>query len=213
MASRRGSAGSVRGMSGQSRSRGPERKTIPPDRATMPARSEGAPRPGEVVPSHYRWCLGCGSDHPGGLHLRVTAGEGMDMSSTLEVGEFHQGAPGLAHGGIIATSMDEAMGVLNRLLGVPAVTVHLEVDYRRPVPVGTTLHISTRIAGSVGRKIYTEGEARLGSPDGEVAVTSAALFLQVPLEHFLDNGNPEQIAAAIEDRRRGGPSWVHEVNP
>ncbi len=200
-------------MSAERRERGPERKTIPPDRATMPDRSAGAPAPGEVVPSHYRWCLGCGADHPGGLHLKVLAGEGMEMTSTLEVSRYHQGAPGLAHGGMIATAMDEAMGVLNRLLGVPAVTVHLEVDYRRPVPVGTQLHISTRIAGAVGRKIYTEGEARLNAPDGAIAVSAAALFLQVPLEHFLDNGNPEQIAAAIEDRRQGGPSWVHEVNP
>lgn len=68
--------------------------------------------------------------------MRVVAGDGMSMLSTLEVGEYHQGAPGLAHGGIIATAMDEAMGVLNRLLLVPAVTVHLEVDYIRPVPVG-----------------------------------------------------------------------------
>ena len=65
------------------------------------------------------------------------------MLSTLEVGDYHQGAPGLAHGGVIATAMDEAMGVLNRLLAVPVVTVHLEIDYRRPVPVGTTLHIRT----------------------------------------------------------------------
>ena len=206
-------AGIVRAMPPEPRRKGPERKTIPPERATMPVRSAGAPNPGDVVPSHYRWCLGCGVDHPGGLHLRVIAGDGLDMSSTLDVSKYHQGAPGLAHGGMIAAAMDEAMGVLNRHLGVPAVTVHLEVDYRRPVPVGTTLHISTRIAGAVGRKIYTEGEARLNAADGDVAVTAAALFLQVPLEHFLDNGNPEQIAAAIEDRRQGGPSWVHEVNP
>lgn len=189
------------------------RGTLPPDRAVMPPRSAGAPAPGEAVSSHYRWCMGCGADHPGGLHLRAIAGEGMTMSSTLEVTDFHQGAPGLAHGGMISTAMDEAMGVLNRLLGVPAVTVHLEVDFRKPVPVGAVLYIETRIAGQVGRKIYTEGSAHIGSVDGPVAVNAAALFLQVPLEHFLDNGNADHIAAAVEDRRLGGPSWVHEVNP
>ena len=93
------------------------RGTVPPDNALIPARAENAPAPGDVVPSHYRWCLGCGADHPGGLHLKVIAGEDMSMLSELVVTKFHQGAPGLAHGGMITTAMDEAMGVLNRLLG------------------------------------------------------------------------------------------------
>lgn len=135
------------------------------------------------------------------------------MVSRLTVTKFHQGAPGLAHGGMITTAMDEAMGVLNRLLGIPAVTAHLEVDFRNPVPVGATLLIETRIAGQLGRKVYTEGTARIGDAGGPVAITAAALFVQVPLEHFLEYGNADQVAEAIEDRRRGGPSWVHEVNP
>jgi acyl-coenzyme A thioesterase PaaI-like protein len=147
------------------------------------------------------------------MHMRVVAGEGMTMESTLEVGEYHQGAPGLAHGGIIATAMDEAMGVLNRLLLVPAVTVHLEVDYVRPVPVGSLLHIRTRIVGQVGRKVYTAGTAHLSDPDGQVAVRSAALFLQVPLEHFVEHGNSEQIEAAIRERPGGASAWRREVNP
>lgn len=135
------------------------------------------------------------------------------MSCVMEVTEFHQGAPGLAHGGVISTAMDEAMGVTNRLLGTPVVTVHLEVDFRRPVPVGTTMYITSRIAGVAGRKVFTEATARNDAPDGPVSVNAAALFLQVDLDHFLDNGNATQIAQAIEDRRRGGPSWPYEVNP
>ncbi|MGA1596426.1 MAG: PaaI family thioesterase, partial [Candidatus Nanopelagicales bacterium] len=97
------------------------RSPYPPADAVIPERHGQAPAIGDVVASHYRWCVGCGADHPAGMHMRVVAGEGMTMESTLEVGEYHQGAPGLAHGGIIATAMDEAMGVLNRLLLVPAV--------------------------------------------------------------------------------------------
>lgn len=145
--------------------------------------------------------------------MRVVAGDGMSMESTLEVGEFQQGAPGLAHGGIISTAMDESMGVLNRLLLVPAVTVHLEVDFIRPVPVGTLLCIRTRIAGQVGRKVYTAGAAHLGDPTGPVAVEAAALFLQVPLEHFVEHGNATQIEAVIRERPGGAEAWQREVNP
>ena len=188
------------------------RSPYPPEGAPLPERHSQAPEPGDVVASHYRRCVGCGADHPAGLHMRVVAGEGMSMLSTLEVGEFHQGAPGLAHGGIIATAMDEAMGVLNRLLLVPAVTVHLEVDYVRPVPVGSVLRISTRIAGQVGRKVYTSGTATLEA-DGQVAVQAAALFLQVPLDHFVEHGNSAQIEAAIRERPGGAAAWRREDNP
>lgn len=188
------------------------RSPYPPEGASLPERHVQAPEPGDVVASHYRWCVGCGADHPAGLHMQVVAGEGMTMLSTLEVGEFHQGAPGLAHGGIIATAMDEAMGVLNRLLLVPAVTVHLEVDYVRPVPVGSVLRISTRITGQVGRKVYTSGTATLDA-DGAVAVQAAALFLQVPLDHFVEHGNSTQIEAAIRERTGGESAWRREVNP
>lgn len=196
-----------------SESRRGRRSPHPPPNATVPDRHAMAPVPGDEVTSHYRWCVGCGVDHPAGLHMRIIAGDGMTMSSTLDVGDYHQGAPGLAHGGVIATAMDEAMGVLNRLLMTPAVTVHLEVDYIRPVPVGTTLHIRTEIAGQVGRKLYTAGVARLDSASGPVAVEAAALFLQVPLEHFVDHGSPEHIAAAIRERPGGAEAWQREVNP
>lgn len=145
--------------------------------------------------------------------MTVVAGEGMSMLSTLEVGDYHQGAPGLAHGGVIATAMDEAMGALTRLLILPVVTVHLEVDYLKPVPVGATLHIRADIAGQVGRKLYTAAQAHLEVPDGPLAVESAALFLQVPLEHFVEHGSSEHIAAAIRERPGGAAAWRREVNP
>lgn len=190
-----------------------QRSPHPPADAVIPAPHEQAPLPGDPVHSHYRWCVGCGADHPSGLHLTMVVGEGMSLDSTLEVGDFHQGAPGLAHGGIIATAMDEAMGALNRLLLVPVVTVHLEVDYVRPVPVGTTLHVRTRIVGQVRRKVYTAGQARLGGADGPIAVEAAALFLQVPLEHFVEHGSAEHIEAAIRERPGGAAAWQREVSP
>ena len=157
--------------------------------------------------------MGCGADHPGGMHMKVVAGEQLTMHCQLLVSDYHQGAPGLAHGGIMATAMDESMGVLNRFLGIPAVTVHLSVDFKKPVPVGTTLFIRTHITGVRGRKVFGQGTAHLGAADGPVAIVATALFLQVPLEHFLEAGSPEHVARAIEDRQRGGPSWIAEVNP
>ena len=60
---------------------------------------------------------------------------------SFTVTEHHQGAPGLAHGGVVAAAMDEAMGFLLWLLKTLAVTARIEVDFRRPVPVGSTLEL------------------------------------------------------------------------
>ena len=113
----------------------------------LPERADHAPAEGERIPSHYRWCFGCGDDHPTGLHMELYAGAGLDTYGTFIVTGDHQGAPGLAHGGLLTTAMDEVLGSLNWLLAKPAVTAHLECDFRRPVPVGSILQMRAQVDG------------------------------------------------------------------
>ncbi len=103
--------------------------------------------------------------------------------------------------------MDEILGSLNWLLAGPAVTGRLEVDFRRPVPVGSRLVVSADVVGVKGRKVFTRALGRLGDADGPVAVSAAALFIQVPLQHFVDHGTAEHVQRAIDDRAAGGPAW------
>lgn len=133
------------------------------------------------LPSHYRHCFGCGREHPTGLHMQV-AGGGKRVEGSFLVTEHHQGAPGLAHGGVLAAAVDEGMGFLLYLHGKPAVTGHLEVDYRRPVPVGTELRLEGEIDRVVGRKIFAWMR---GMANGEVAVDASAIFIMVPVDHFV----------------------------
>jgi acyl-coenzyme A thioesterase PaaI-like protein len=187
----------------------PPSPTAPPPGAAVPPRNPQAVSPGQEIPSHYDRCYGCGSKHPAGLHMRVIAGE-LGVHAVFEVTDVHQGAPGLAHGGLLGTAFDEALGALNWLLLVPAVTARLEVDFRRPVPVGSVLHIDARIVGQDGRKVYTRAVGRLGE-HGPVALTASALFLQVPLEHFSAHGRSADVAAAAAERTVPGNGL--EVNP
>ena len=188
-------------------------KTEPPPGAEVPSRHPDAPAPGEEIPSHYRFCFGCGEDHPTGLHLRVRAGDGVALTAELAVGEHHQGAPGLAHGGLLAAAFDEALGALIWLLRTPAVTARLETDFRRPVPVGSHLHLDAEVLGVARRKIYTKATGRLGSVDGPVAVTAAAVFVTVPLEHFVTHGRAEDVEAARSEARVLHSARMYEVNP
>ncbi|WP_245996530.1 PaaI family thioesterase [Streptomyces armeniacus] len=185
----------------------------PPPGAAIPARHPDAPAPGETLGAHYEQCFGCGAGQPYGLQLEARAGEGVTVSAEFTVKEAHQGAPGLAHGGVLTTALDETLGSLNWLMHVIAVTGRLETDFVRPVPVGTTLHLDARATGREGRKIYCSGTGRIGGPDGEVAVRADAVFIEVKVEHFINNGREEEIKAAMADPDQVRRARAFEVNP
>ena len=167
--------------------------TKAPEDAQIPERHPKAPPIGSKIPSHFGHCFGCGELHPTGLHLVAYAGDGLDITAQFTITENHQGAPGLAHGGVLSLALDEALGKLMWLLHAPAVTARLETDFLKPVPMGSTLHISAQITGQVNRKVYTMAEGRLNSLDGPLVVRAAALYVIVPMDHFLNNAPKEYL--------------------
>lgn len=185
----------------------------PPADAEPPLRHPEAPEPGELLGPHYDQCFGCGGAQPHGLHLAARAGEGVTVTAEFTVRPVHQGAPGLAHGGVLATALDETLGSLNWLLRVIAVTGRLETDFVRPVPVDTVLHLDARVTAVAGRKIYSTATGRIGGPDGPVALRADALFIQVKVAHFIDHGRQEEIQAALADPDQVKVARAFEVNP
>src|SRR5690606_38889435 len=132
-------------------------------------------------------------DLPHGMHLKASAAVGISGTAEFAVQPAHQGAPGLAHAGVLASALGETLGSLNWLLRVIAVTGRLETDFVGPVPVGTTLSLEAEVTAVAGRKIYSTATGRVGGPDGPVAVRADALFIEVKVDHFIDNGRPEEI--------------------
>ena len=128
------------------------------------------------------------------------------MLGRFVVAEEHQGAPGLIHGGVLAAAFDEVLGACNWLLLAPAVTGHLSVDFRKPVPVGATVTIRASIDGVDGRKVHTTGDGRFD--DGTLVAEATGLFVQVPLEHFARHGGRRDVDEITRDLRTG-----LEINP
>lgn len=190
--------------------RGP---TDPPAEAVLPPRHPDAPEPGAGLGTHYAQCFGCGEDRPEGLHLRIEAGEGVSVAAKFEVAPAHQGAPGLIHGGLLATAFDEVMGSVSWMLRIPAVTGRLETDFVKPVPVGRVVHFKAWCVGQAGRKLYHRAEARLDRPDGLLVAKAAALFVSVGLEHFVTNGRTEEVRAVLDDPQRYRSLKAFELNP
>ncbi|HUV86374.1 MAG TPA: PaaI family thioesterase [bacterium] len=110
------------------------------------------------------YCFGCGAANPVGLRLQFDVDAvKRSAEATFKPRPEHQGYTGVTHGGIIATLLDEAMLKLCWELGIPAVTARLEVELKRPVPVGEELRVRGWIAADRVRMVEAEAEIRNSS--------------------------------------------------
>jgi len=141
---------------------------------------EAEQEPG-ALPPHYPTCFGCGPRAQAGLHLIVRR-EDEEVVTEHVFTESQSGAPGIAHGGLVSALVDDLLGYALYLLHEPGVTRRLEVDFLRPVLVGTSYAVRGRVDRHDGRKVFTSCEGT--APDGTVAFRATALFIVVPLAHF-----------------------------
>ena len=138
-------------------------------------------------------CFGCGVANPGGLQLKfVLSPGGRSYLCEFELSDQFGGPPGHAHGGIIATILDEAMGKANKLKGKVALTRRLEVDYLRPVPLDEPLVAEGRISRVRGRALYNQAELR--NAQGVVLARSRGKFMTIDAEKMFARALAEERA-------------------
>lgn len=130
-----------------------------------------------------------GRASPWGLDLTVHR-RGDEAVADITLASAHEGAPGRAHGGIVAGLFDDVFGFVLGLLAVSAFTGELTVHYRRPTPLHTALVCRGRLARREGRKLWITGELA----DGDDVVASATgLFITVDPGVF--RGGSQQLPA------------------
>jgi acyl-coenzyme A thioesterase PaaI-like protein len=127
---------------------------------------------------HY--CFACGANNPIGLHLKFTYGESTaEAQFTAE--RVYQGYPGIMHGGLVSTLLDEAMAHAVIAAHGAAVTGDLHVRLRGAgVPVGRPLRLMGRVTGRRGRLVLTE--ATLYDEAGSVLAQGEGKFMLMPEE-------------------------------
>jgi uncharacterized protein (TIGR00369 family) len=130
------------------------------------------------------YCFGCGQANPEGLRLRFE----LDEENRRAISEFRLskrfvGPPGHAHGGIIATILDEAMGKVTKFRQVRAMTCEMTVRYLKPVPLGRPLVAEGRELRVRGRLHTNVGEIR--DEHGQLLASSEGKFLVVDLHKVL----------------------------
>ena len=120
-------------------------------------------------------CFACGTLNTGGLHLDLHV-DGERCWTDLEIPERFQGWDEIAHGGIVATILDEVMAWSLVDADSWGLTARLSVAFKRPVPLGRPIHVEGWITESRRRVITTAGRMVAGG-SGEVLATAEALYV------------------------------------
>jgi uncharacterized protein (TIGR00369 family) len=107
----------------------------------------------------------------------------------FRLGKRYTGPPGHAHGGIIATILDEAMGKVNKLRQVVALTSEIRVNYLKPVPLNKPLRVESRELRVRGRRHINMAEILNGSD--EVLARGRGTFVAI---------DPDRMFARFVDR-------------
>lgn len=86
------------------------------------------------------------------------------------------GAPGLAHGGVVASIYDQMCGHAVVWSGHRALTIELSVQYRRPTPLHLPLEFQAHVAAVTGRELRLEGRC---THRGTAITSCHATFKQI----------------------------------
>ena len=123
-------------------------------------------------------CFACGELNTHGLNLVLHAA-GDTCWTELTLLPAFQGWEGIAHGGIVATILDEVMGWA--LAGADAwgFTARMSIEYRRPVPVGARIRGEGRLVGRRRRLLTLTGRL-INAETGEVLATADATYVAAP---------------------------------
>jgi len=121
-------------------------------------------------------CFGCSQRNPSGLRMRFHR-RGDRITGRHVIADMFHGAPGIAHGGIVATLLDELSCVAAHFIGgTHVVTGELAVRYERPVPVDVPIEMDSAIVSATHPRYFVI-EARL-SRDGELLARSTGKFFR-----------------------------------
>jgi uncharacterized protein (TIGR00369 family) len=122
----------------------------------------------------YEHCFVCGSANPIGLKLDFHYEAGAARAE-LKISELYEGYPGVVHGGIISTLLDEVMAKAVINSGLIAFTAKLTTSFRKPVPSGQPLVLKGWVVEAKSRTLRTAAE--LTDASGATYASAEAVFV------------------------------------
>ena len=156
----------------------------------MPKKTHGRGHSTPYTRLQKNYCFACGKNNPDGMHLQfIYDEEGKRFVCRFRLSRRYMGPPGHAHGGIIATILDEAMGKVNKIHNVVALTSQITVECLKPVPLGKPLRVESREFSVRGRRHINTAE--ILDSGGQVLARGRGTFIAV---------NPERMFRKFIER-------------
>jgi uncharacterized protein (TIGR00369 family) len=120
-------------------------------------------------------CFACGSLNREGLRLVLHVEPGRAWTE-LELERRFEGWSGIAHGGIVATILDEVMAWA--LVGEEnwGLTARMAIDFRRPVPIGRSIRAEGRVTRARRRLVEATGRV-VDVTTGEELATATGTYM------------------------------------
>jgi acyl-coenzyme A thioesterase PaaI-like protein len=123
-------------------------------------------------------CYVCGADNPVGLHVTYVRDGDEGCRAEYLASHDHVGWPGLIHGGLLFTLMDEAVAWALIYAGLRGVTAKADVRFRQPVAVGSRLTITGTVLERTRRVVPVRALISLAeNPSEVVAELNATMVL------------------------------------
>jgi uncharacterized protein (TIGR00369 family) len=156
----------------------------------MPNKTHGRGHGTRFGRMQKNYCFACGRDNPDGMRLNFSYDEQRNLFvCRFRLGKRYTGPPGHCHGGVIATILDEAMGKVNKLRSVIALTSEITVHYLKPVPLNRPLRVESRELRVRGRRHINVAE--ILNQKGEILARSQGTFIAI---------DPHKMFAKFVDR-------------
>jgi uncharacterized protein (TIGR00369 family) len=122
-------------------------------------------------------CFACGSLNEHGLRIDLHLEHGRAWTE-LVLDKRFEGWEGIAHGGIVATLLDEVMAWSLVSTDAWGVTARMSIDFRAPVAIGAAIRAEGALLESHRRLFRTE--ARLSAADGTILATATGTYVAAP---------------------------------
>jgi hypothetical protein len=131
----------------------------------------------QTLPEHG-WCFICGRENPKSMGVRWLLAQDRSIFTKVSLGVTQQGSPGFAHSGAAAALLDESMGSAVWSAGHQVVSVNLQINHTRPLPLDVPIWVNAWIDGVEGRVINASSTITL--EDETLLVSGHGIYVEAP---------------------------------
>jgi uncharacterized protein (TIGR00369 family) len=126
----------------------------------MNVKNEGCNKKQGISLPRYPACFVCGNENPHGLRILFhLADDHVFTCFTPKIGQM--GYPGITHGGVLASLLDETMGWAPCAARHQfCVSTEIKIEYLQPVPIGQQIIVEGRVKELKKKLCLAEGIIR-----------------------------------------------------